>query len=269
MSQPASIFAFDGKYYLPTDAALGPWRRDGLHGGAVSALLARSLESEGYVMARMTLDLIRRVPNEALTITLSHESGSTRIRRQSAELWAGDTLVAQAHVLKMLHREVDIPDAAVDQQVWNMADVKLPEQLSEKEKASALQNVGYINFSSHALALRFVQGSFREPGPVTIWTKLMLPLIAGEEPTPVQRAAVAADYASGAASGVLSYRQWSFSNADLTLHFSRAPVGEWIAVSCRVGSQKTGIGLSEATLHDAIAPFGRSAQSLFIEPAVR
>ena len=269
MNEPTAIFQFDGKYYLPTDAALGPWRRDGLHGGAVAALLARSLESEGYVMARMTMDLIRRVPHKPLTITLSHESGSSRIHRQSAELWAGDTLVAQAHALKMLEREVDIPDAAVDTQVLNIADVTLPEQLSEKVKASALKNVGYVNFASHALVMHFVQGSFREPGPVTIWTKMMLPLIEGEELTPVQRAAAAADYASGAASGVLSYKHWSFSNADLTVHFSRPPVGEWIAVSCRVGSQKTGIGLSEATLHDAIAPFGRSAQSLFIEPAVR
>lgn len=269
MSDPASIFEFDGKHYLPTDAALGPWRPDGLHGGAINALLARSLESDGYVIARLTLDIVRRVPRVPLTITVSEETGSNRIRRQSAELWAGDTLVAQAQALKMLDREIDIPEAAIEPQVWNPADLVLPEHLSEKEKQSALKNVGYTNFSSHALAIRFAQGNFRTPGPVTLWTKLLLPLVPGEPLTPVQRAAVAADYASGSANGVLPYPKWSFSNADLTVHFSRPPVGDWIAVASRVASQKTGIGISGASLHDSIAPFGRSTQTLFIEPSVR
>jgi len=269
MSEPTAVFEFDGKYYLPTDAAKGPWHPDGLHGGAINALLARSLECEGYMIARMTLDIVRRVPREPLTITLGKETGSSRIRRQNARLWAGDTLVAEAQALKLLVREVDIPEEAVEPQVWRTEDVALPEQLSEKEKSIGVKNVGYINFASHAFALRFVQGNFREPGPVTFWTKLMLPLIAGETPTPVQRAAVAADYASGAAAGVLPYKHWSFMNTDLTVHFSRLPVGDWVAVSSRVYSQKTGIGLSEATLHDAIAPFGRSTQTLFIEPASR
>lgn len=268
MSQPESIFEFDGKYFLPTDAALGPWRPDGLHGGAVNALLARSLESEGFLIARLTLDLVRRVPRAPLTITLCEESGSSRIRRQSAQLWAGETLVAQAQALKMQSREVAVPEEAIEKQVWNPADLALPEQLTEQEKTGAQKYVGYPSFSSHAVAVRFAQGSFRKPGPVTAWIKLMLPVVAGEPLTPIQRAAAAADYASGA-NGVLPYSSWSFMNADLTVHFTRPPVGDWIAVSSRVSSQKTGIGLGEATLHDAVAPFGRSAQSLFIEPAKR
>jgi hypothetical protein len=269
MSEPASIFEFDGKYFQPTEAALGPWHANGLHGGAVSALLARSLESDGYMITRLTMDLVRRVPREALTIKVGEESGSSRIRRQNADLWAGDTLVAQARALKMLSREIDIPEAAVEKQVWDISDVALPEHLTEREKQRAQKNVGYPNFSSHALAIRFAEGSFLEPGPVTLWTKLVLPLVAGESLTPLQRAAAAADYASSGATGVLPYKQWSFMNTDLTVHLSRLPVGDWIAVSSRVSSQKTGIGLSEATLHDAVAPFGRSTQSLFIEPAQR
>jgi hypothetical protein len=268
MGQPESIFEFDGKYFLPTEAALGPWRPDGLHGGAVNALMARSLENNGYVIARLTLDIVRRVPREPLTIKLSEESGSSRIRRQSAELWAGETLVAQAQALKMLSRDVEVPEEAIEKQVWNPADVALPEQLTEQEKAGAQKNVGYPSFTSHAIAVRFAAGHFRKPGPVTVWIKLMLPVVKGEPLTPVQRAAAAADYASGA-NGVLPYNKWSFMNADLTVHFTRPPVGDWIAVSSRVSSQKTGIGLGEATLHDTLAPFGRSAQSLFIEPARR
>ncbi len=269
MNEPTSIFELDGTHYLPTDAARGPWRPDGLHGGAVNALLARALETEGYMLARLTMDMVRRVPVEPLTITVSEETGSARIRRQSAELWAGDTLVAQAQALKMLSRNVDVPEAAVETQVWNPSDMELPEELGEKEKAIGVKNVGYVNFASHAFVLRFAQGNFRTPGPVTMWTKLMLPLIAGEDPTPVQRAAISADYASGSATAVLPYQRWSFSNADLTMHFSRPPVGDWIAVSCRAAVQRTGVGISGASLHDAIAPFGRSTQTLFIEPAQR
>jgi hypothetical protein len=269
MSDPSSIFEFDGTHYLPTDAALGPWRPDGLHGGAVNALLARSLETEGYLIVRLTMDMVRRVPREPLTITLSEESGSTRIRRQNAELWAGDKLVAQAHALKMLSREVDIPAAAIEPQIWKSTDIELPEQLTEKEKLRTQKNIGYASFASHAAAIRFADGNFRTPGPVTLWIKIMLPLLAGEPLTPVQRAAAAADYASGGANAALPYKQWSFMNADLTVNFSRPPVGDWIAVSSRACAQTTGIGISEASLHDTTAPFGRSTQSLFIEPAVR
>jgi hypothetical protein len=55
-------------------------------------------------------------------------------------------------------------------------------------------NVGYHT----AMDVRFVRGGFREAGPATVWMRMKVPLVAGEEPTPLVRVLVAAD--SGTAS---------------------------------------------------------------------
>lgn len=268
MTEPQALYTQDGEYFIPTDAALGPWRPDGLHGGAVNALLARSLEREGFVIARITLDLLRRVPNQPLRIVVNEESGSPRIRRQNAELWAGDTLVATAQALRMPQREVDIPAAAIPEKEWDINAVELPAEISARVKEHTVKRVGYTSFASHAVAIRYAEGSFGKPGPATAWIKMFLPVVEGETLSPVQRAAAAADYASGG-NGALPYNEWSFMNADLTVQFIRPPVGEWIAVATRPLSQRTGIGMGDALLHDAEGPFGRSTQSLLIEPASR
>lgn len=48
--RPASVFEADGHRFTPTEAARGPWNPDALHGAAVAALLAGSLEAEESVM---------------------------------------------------------------------------------------------------------------------------------------------------------------------------------------------------------------------------
>ena len=41
---PASIFESDGDRFIATEAAIGPWGRETLHGGAPAMLLAREIE---------------------------------------------------------------------------------------------------------------------------------------------------------------------------------------------------------------------------------
>jgi len=91
-----ALFVRDGDHFIPGMPSLGPWRRDALHGGAVSALLAGCLERDGYVLARTTVDLLGRVPAEPLRLVAEDEWGSTRLRRQTVELWAGARIVARA-----------------------------------------------------------------------------------------------------------------------------------------------------------------------------
>ena len=47
------------------------------------------------------------------------------------------------------------------------------------------------------MEVRFVAGGFLEPGPATAWLRMRHPLVAGEEPTPLQRTLVAADVGNG------------------------------------------------------------------------
>ena len=53
--------------------------------------------------------------------------------------------------------------------------------------------------------------------------------MVGEEPTPLQRTAVAADFANGI-SYALSFETHAFINPDLTITLHRLPVDEWFRV---------------------------------------
>src|SRR5262249_22818702 len=72
------------------------------------------------------------------------------------------------------------------------------------------QDVGYHS----AMEWKAVAGAFLEPGPATVWMRMRQPLVAGEEPTPLQRVLVAADVGNGI-SAVLDWRSHVFINVDL------------------------------------------------------
>ena len=55
------------------------------------------------------------------------------------------------------------------------------------------------------------------------------PLVAGEEPTPLQRVLIAADSGNGISS-TLDFRRYLFINVDLTVHLHRLPAGEWVCL---------------------------------------
>ncbi|PNA29600.1 thioesterase family protein, partial [Pseudomonas sp. MPR-AND1A] len=74
-----------------------------------------------------------------------------------------------------------------------------------------------------------VKGAFWEGGPAAIWFRLDRPMFEGEATSPAVRAAAAADFGNGI-SGILPFDAYTFLNADLTVNFARAPVGDWIVV---------------------------------------
>jgi hypothetical protein len=88
-------------------------------------------------------------------------------------------------------------------------------------------------------------------------------LVAGEEPTPLQRTLVAADVGNGI-SAVLDWRRHLFINVDLTVHLERLPEGEWVCVDAATIPQPTGVGTAESVLYDERGRIGRAAQALLI-----
>ena len=114
---------------------------------------------------------------------------------------------------------------------------------------------------------RSVGGGFLEPGPATVWMRMRQPLVAGEEPTPLQRALVAADVGNGI-SAVLDWRRYLFINVDLTVHLERMPEGEWVCVDAVTCPQPNGIGTAESVLSDQRGRIGRAVQTLLIAAAL-
>jgi hypothetical protein len=138
-----------GRPWVPTAAALGPWRRDALHGGAVSGLLSHSLAEDGWAMARLTMNLMRRVPLQALRLVRGPTSGTRRVLRKSAELWAGQDVVATADALLL-------PDSPLALPPQPNRTLPIPDGLQEtteqQHRDFIVNRVGFPSFVSHAVA---------------------------------------------------------------------------------------------------------------------
>jgi hypothetical protein len=61
-----------------------------------------------------------------------------------------------------------------------------------------------------------------------MWMRMRHPLLAGEQPSRLQRVLIAADSGNGV-SATLDYRSYLFVNVDLSVHLHRMPEGEWCA----------------------------------------
>ncbi len=99
----------------------------------------------------------------------------------------------------------------------------------------------------NGISVRAARGRFGVPGPGAIWYRVDRPLIAGAGVSQAMRAVVAADFCNGT-SAALDFRQWTFINADLTVSFARAPVGDWILLDAETWIGPAGAGLARRGL---------------------
>jgi len=124
---------------------------------------------------------------------------------------------------------------------------------------------GWLPGFVDAVEWRWLSGGLAEPGPSAAWLRQRVPLVAGEEPTPMQRLMVAADCANGVGAP-LDISEWLFVNTELTVHVHRPPAGEWIGVRAATTIGPTGAGTAAAVLQDAGGHCARSAQALIVRP---
>jgi hypothetical protein len=118
-------------------------------------------------------------------------------------------------------------------------------------------------FAPDAIEIRFVAGAFGQRGPSTGWFRLRVPLVAGEEPSPLQRLAAAGDFGNGISS-TISWDEYVFINPDLTLYIDREPVGDWICLDAQTMIAPGGIGVAESVLYDERGRVGRAVQALLV-----
>lgn len=103
------------------------------------------------------------------------------------------------------------------------------------------------------------------PGRARCWARSPLALLEGRQVSAAARFMGLADIANGLAP-LASPQEAAFPNLDLTAHFLRSPVGEWIGFDTSVSAGPTGIGLTHSILHDEGGAFGTLCQSLTIRP---
>jgi Thioesterase-like superfamily len=266
VSSPEALFAPDGGRFVPSEHTRGPWDPDHQHGGPVAALVARAVEAEvgsGFTVTRLTIELQRPVPLTPLTVTAQVTKPGRRVVRADVAVETEDETVVQATAVAIRHADLPIRDDAPDD---GRELVPTPGPEAGTSLGFGVIDEGPV-FHRTGMDVRIVAGEPGKPGPKLAWFRLARPVVAGEEPSGLQRAAAAADFSNGLA-WVLPYERWIFINPDLTVHLARPPEGEWIALDARTLVSDQGTAMAEGTLYDRTGQLGRAVQSLILEPRV-
>jgi Thioesterase-like superfamily len=254
---PDAVFRAEDGSFIASELARGPWDPAAQHGGAPAALLMRALEQlpggEGLLLSRVTYELLRPVPIGRFQIRAEVVRPGRRVQLLEASLWTDDGVeVVRARALRI---------RAADAETLTAPDS--PPTGPERGRPNDFHPGGARMFANDAIELRFVEGTFREPGPATVWFRLLVQLVAGEAPSPLQSLAAAGDFGNGIASAV-PWGAHAFINPDLTLYIERQPVGEWICLEAVTRVPRGGIGVAESVLYDERGRVGRAIQALLV-----
>jgi acyl-coenzyme A thioesterase PaaI-like protein len=248
--------------FRPTELARGPWDAGALHGGAPAALLMRAFErlpsAEGLLLTRVTYELLRPVPLDELVLRAEVVRPGKRVQLLEGSLATSDgTEVVRARALR-------IQRAALDGAAATQVPLPPPSPDTGAERPPAFTAPQSPTFFPEAIEIRFVAGGFGG-GPSTGWFRLKVPVVAGEDATPLQRLAAAADFGNGI-STVLGWDEHLFINPDLTIYLDRQPEGEWVCLDAHTLLPPGGAGIAESVLYDSRGRVGRAIQSLLVAP---
>jgi Thioesterase-like superfamily len=258
-----AVFHLEGEHHVPTELARGPWGPNAQHGGPAAAILGRAVErfepELGLSVTRITFEILRPVPLVPLVVTTAMTRPGKRVQLVTASLRGDGVELVRATALRVLPVPPDIPEGLdpPDRPPPHPSEAAPVERLIAQERPT--------NFSD-AFELRLADGKpFGAPGPSTMWFRLRVPVVAGEEPSPLERLLVASDFGNGI-SGVLDYERFVFINPDLTVYVRRPPGGVWVGLDAGTWLEPGAGGYAESALYDERGRIGRAVQALYVAP---
>lgn len=259
---PSSAFvALEDGAYRATDLTRGPWDPGHQHAGPPIALVARAIERAAAPLhlthvARITANLLRPIPIGKCSVEVETGYAGRNTAHFSAWLHAGGKEVARFTALAQREAEIAIPEGTPGH------PLPLAPRPVEQSAAQTFPFERAITSYKDLIDSRVAEGRmFR--GPSAVWFRMRYPLVAGEEPSPLQRVVVAADSSNGI-SAALDFRKYLFVNSDLTINLLRVPRGEWICIDARTLLGPSGGGIAESRIFDAEGLIGRATQSLAV-----
>src|SRR5699024_2268765 len=233
-----------------TGHTVSAWGPDLQHGSPPAALLTRAMErhdgAERARIARVSVDVFGPVPLREVRTRARVARPGRRIQLLDAEMEAGGRVVARAAAWRMrVDDTADVEQTAVP-------PLALPEDASD--------STFFDDWTSAYIDSLEIRGT----GDGAVWARPTLPLVGGEDMTPVERTMSVADIANGVGA-VLDSEGWRFLNTDLVTHLHRRPVGEWIGVTAAASIGPDGIGMTAGRLYDTTGSIGETQQALLIE----
>jgi Thioesterase-like superfamily len=258
----SAFYVSDAGAFVSSELTRGPWDPDAQHAGPPAALIGRELErcesptgQTEWQFGRITYEILRPVPIAPLRVSAEVVRPGKSVELLCATLADDDGPVIAASAWRIARRTVELPDGL------DVAGGR-PPGLEEGEAGPFVdtgQAVGYHT----AMEYRFVEGAFVELGPATVWMRMGVPLVDGEQPTPLQRVLAAADTGNGV-SAVLDFQRYLFINVDLSVHLHRMPAGEWVCLDAVTTPEPSGVGIADTALYDERGPIGRALQTLLV-----
>lgn len=255
----------DPNTYESTPLSNAGWYEEGQHGGALAALITGHIERIPTLtpmeIARVTVEIFRVVPLVPLTIATEVVREGKRIQKVTAEVTdPSGTLLSMASVQRLRTATLPLPEAAATPDLPFPAPDECPRP---DTRSWGHGDTDKTMFHRNAIEVREIHGGFDDPGPGGVWIRVTEPIVAGEEISPAQRAVVTADFCNGVSRSLGN--DWVFMNSDLTVHISRYPFGEWVALDAESHYSNLGRGVADGSLWDERAWVGRSAQTLYLD----
>ncbi|MBN6057569.1 thioesterase family protein, partial [Nonomuraea sp. RK-328] len=244
--------------FLASEYTQGPWDPGAQHMGPVTALIAHELAATapcpGLELSRLVVDVFGPVPVGELEVRTDVVRDGKRVQCLSAGVSSGGREYCRATAWRI--RESGTPATPVPG-----PPAPVPPPAPDQRDSWLGSGFGY----GRAIDWRFVAGHPLQVGPATVWGRLTVPLVAGEETTPLERLAVFADSGNGVSPAV-DFATHLFVNVDLTISLFRAPAGEWICMDAATVVGPSGRGLTRSTLYDESGEVGTATQTLFVAP---
>ncbi|MDN5744548.1 MAG: thioesterase family protein [Nocardioidaceae bacterium] len=244
--------------FTPTAHVGGAWDLATQHIAPALGVLAHEIERDrdqrrgsGLEISRLSYDILGTVPIEAIEVEVEVlRPGRTIELVQATARYAGRAVVIARAWLVARHDTTtlagtDLPAMAPREEMepWHMA---------------GLWRGGFI-------ASLEVRRTEMGPGRSRVWARTPHPLLAHE---PVSRLAAVAgliDITNGIAVRT-DPEKVAFPNLDLTAHFLRAPVGQWLGLDTMQSYGPDGIGVTSSAMHDETGPLGTIVQTLTVRP---
>jgi hypothetical protein len=270
-----AFFSRRGDHYVPSELTRGPWDPDSQHAGPPAALIGREIErldgADERQVGRITFEILRPVPIAPLRVEARVARPGRSVELVEARLLADDGEVIRASAWRLRSRELELPPGLASAEGPGLIGTSpstlrpgfAPPGVADGRPGrfpSTGQSVGYHT----AMEYVFVRGDFGEYGPALVWMRMRHPLLAGEEPSPLQRVLVAADSGNGV-SATLDWNRYLFINVDLTVHLHRPLEGEWACLDAITIPEPSGIGIADTALYDGRGPVGRAIQTLLVD----
>lgn len=235
----------------------GPWDPRAQHAGPPAALLGGAMQDAVELpLVRLTFEILRPVPIADLRIETTVVRPGRRVTLVEGTLSDADGPCLLARAWGIRREDLDLSHPAPDPPLDG------PHAAGEVPFFDVGVDVGWHT----SMELRFLSGSaFNAVGPAVMWGRPRVPLVAGRDWRPLERVLVLADAGNGASASA-DVRRWMFINTELSVHLTRHPEGDWVALDAHSVYEPDGVGAAFSTVHDVRGPIGRAAQSLFLGP---